>query len=91
MDHGGDVVSQGDHTQIQAHLHAAGDDLVNDLTHQEGHQALVLVLPDHLHHVVGIVRLAQHHGYAGDVAGDQGHAQRPDDGVGHEADTASLA
>ena len=39
---------------------------------------------DHIGHIPGVVRLAQHHGYAGDVPGDQRHAQRADDGIGHE-------
>ena len=83
-------MAQGDDTELQAHLHAALGALLDDIAHQEGHNALGLVVLDHLHHVGGILGLAQHHGHAGDIAGNQRHAQGADDGVGHEADAGLI-
>ena len=90
MDHGGHVVAQRHHAELQAQLHAALDALLDDVADQEGQYALGLVVLDHLGHVRGRVGLAQHHGHAGDIAGDQRHAQGADDRVGHEADAGIL-
>ena len=90
VDHGGHVVAQGHHAEFQAQLHAGLGALLDDVADQEGHDALGLVVLDHLRHVRRIVRLAQHHGHAGDVAGDQRHAQGTDDGIGHEADAGFV-
>ena len=90
VDDAGDVVAQGHHTELQAHLHALGQGLLDAVADHEGEDALGLVVLDHLGHVLGVVGLAQHHGHAGDVAGDQGHAQGADDGVGNEADAGVL-
>ena len=89
MDDGGHVMSQRNDTQLQTHLDAALGALLDDVAHHEGHDALALVVLDHLNNVLGIVRLAQHNGHAGDIAGDQRHAQRTDDGIGHEADAGN--
>ena len=90
MDDGGHVMSQRNDTQLQTHLDAALGALLDDVAHHEGHDALALVVLDHLNNVLGIVRLAQHNGHAGDIAGDQRHAQRTDDGVGNEADAGLV-
>ena len=79
-------MAQGHHAELQAHLHALLQGLLDALADHKGEDALGLVVLDHLGHVLGIVRLAQHHGHAGDVSGDQGHAQGTDDGIGHEPD-----
>jgi len=90
VDDGGHVMTQRDHAELKTHLHAALGALLDDVAHHEGHDALALVVLDHLNNVLGIVRLAQHNGHAGDIAGDQRHAQRTDDGVGNEADAGLV-
>ena len=90
VDDGGDVVAQRHHPQLQTHLHALVQGLLDAVADHEGHDALGLIILDYLGHVGGIVGLAQDHGHAGDVAGDQGHAQGADDGVGNEADAGIL-
>ena len=90
VDHGGHIVSQGHHAHFKTHLHAAFGALLDDVAHQEGHDALGLIVLDDLGHILGGVGLAQHHGHAGDIAGDQGHAQGADDGIGHEADAGVI-
>ena len=86
MNNAGHVMAQGHHAKLQAHLHALLQGLLDALADHKGEDALGLVILDHIGHVLGIVRLAQHHGHAGDVPGDQGHAQGTDDGIGHEPD-----
>ena len=90
MDDGGHVMSQRNDTQLQTHLDAALGALLDDVAHHEGHDALGLIVLDHLHGVLRILGLTQHHGHAGDIAGDQRHAQRTDDGVGNEADAGLV-
>ena len=68
------------------HLHALLQGLLDAAADHEGEDALGLVVLDHFRHGGGVIRLAQDHGHAGDVARDQGHAQGADDGVGDEAD-----
>ena len=83
-------MTQRDDTEFQTHLHTAGRALLNDIAHQEGHDALGLVVLDHLDHVLGLLSLAQDNGNTGDIAGDQRHAQGTDDRIGHEADAALV-
>ena len=86
MDDAGDVVAQGHHPELQTHLHALLQGLLDAAADHEGEDALGLVVLDHFRHGGGVIRLAQDHGHAGDVARDQGHAQGADDGVWDEAD-----
>ena len=91
VDDAGNVVAQGHHPQLQAHLHALAQGLLNAVPDHEGENALGLVVLHHLGYVGGAVRLADDHGHAGDVAGDQGHAQGADHGVRHKADAGVLS
>ena len=79
-------MAQRNDTQLQAHLHAALGTLLDAVAHQEGQDALGLVVLHHADHIGSVVGLTQHHSHAGDVAGDQGHAQVPDEGVGQVAE-----
>ena len=90
VDDCGHIVAQRHHAELQAHLHAALNRLIDHVADQEGEQALGLVVLDDVYCIGGIVRLAQHHGHAGDVAGDQRHAQGADDGIRHEANAALV-
>ena len=90
MDDRGHVVAQRHHAELEAQLHAALGRLLDHVAHQEGQQTLGLIVLDHGDRRRGIVGLAQHHGHAGDVAGDQRNAQRADDRIGHEADAAVV-
>ena len=90
MDHGGDIVAQRNDTQLQAHLHAALGALLNAVAHHKGHNALGLVVLDHLDHIGGVVCLTQDHGHTGDITGDQRHAQGADNGIGHKADPGII-
>ena len=90
MDHGGDVVAQGHHAHLQAHLHALLQGLLNAVADHKRQNPLGLVVLHHLGYIGRVVGLAQDHGHAGDVARDQGHAQGADDGVGHEPDAGVL-
>ena len=83
-------MTQGDHTELQAHLHAAFGALLDAVAYHKGHNALGLVVLDHLYHVGGVLGLAQDYGHAGDIAGDQRHTQGTDDGIGHEADAGLI-
>ena len=87
VDDGGHVMAQGDDTELQAHLHTGLSALLDDIAHQEGHDALGLVVLNHLANLGGGVSLAENHGNAGNIAGDQGHAQGADDGIGDKAYT----
>ena len=86
MDDGGHVMAQRDDTQLEAHLDALLSALFDDVADHEGHDALGLIALDDGGHVLRLLRLAQHDGYAGDIAGDQRNAEGTDDGIGHEAD-----
>ena len=88
VNHGGDIMTQRNDTQLQTHLHAAIGALLDAVTHHKGHDALGLIVLDHLHHIGGVIGFAQHYRHTGDVAGDQGHAQGTNHGVGNEADAA---
>ena len=89
MDDGGHIMAQGDDAEFQTHLDTLGH-LLDAVADQEGHDALGLVILDNLNNIFGIVRLAQHNGHAGDIAGNQGHAQGANDGIGHEADAGFI-
>ena len=83
-------MAQGNNTKLQAHLDAAYRALLDDVAHQEGQDTLGLVVLDHLDNIGRVVSLAQHHRNAGDISGNQGHAQGADDRVGHEADAGFI-
>ena len=86
MDDTRHVVTQRDDTELQTHLHTAFGALLDDIADHKGHDALGLVVLDNLDDVLGIFRLAQHDRHAGNIARDQRHAQRTDDGVGNKSD-----
>ena len=79
-------MAQGHNTELEAHADALVRALLDDVAHQEGQDALGLVVLDDLGDSSRILGLAQDNGHAGDIAGDQGNAQGADDGIGHEAD-----
>ena len=83
-------MAQGDHPELQAHLDAALGTLLNAVAHHEGHNALGLVILDNLDHLGGVIGLAQHNSNTGNIAGNQGHAQGTDDGIGNEADAGLV-
>ena len=89
VDDSGHVMAQRDDTELQAHLDARIRALLDDVTDHEGHDALGLIVLDDLGNVLAIVGLAEHDGHAGDIARDQRHAERTDDGIGHEADAGN--
>ena len=89
VDDSGHVMAQRDDTELQAHLDARVRTLLDDVADHEGHDALGLIVLDDLGNVLAIVGLAEHDGHAGDIARDQRHAERTDDGIGHEADAGN--
>ena len=90
MDDGGHVLAQGYDADIVAGLVALFGQLIDDTAHQGHQDALALVALHQLHGLIGRGSGAQDDGNAGDVAGDQGHAQIPDEGVGHMAVAGQL-
>ena len=80
------VMTQRDDAQLQTHLDACVGALLDHIADQEGHDALGLVVLDDLCCVFAVFRLAEHDGNAGNIARDQRHAERTDDGIGHKAD-----
>lgn len=86
VDNGGDVMAQRDDAQLETHLDALLGALLDDVADHEGHDALGLIALDDGGHVLRLLGLAQHDGYAGDIAGDQRDTEGTDDGIGHEAD-----
>ena len=83
-------MSQRHHTDVVAGLVALFLELIDDAAHQSYQDALALVALHQLHCLVSGGRRAQDDGYAGDVTGNQGHAQVPDESVGHMAVAGSL-
>ena len=83
-------MTQRDDTELQTHSDAAFQTLFDAVANHEGHNTLALVVLDNGNHVSGIVRLAQNDCDTGDVAGNQGHTQGTDDGVGDEADAGVV-
>ena len=90
VDHARHVMAQRYYTKVQPHLYAAFRTLLDHIAHQTRQNALGLVILDDACNGVGIVCLAQHDSYAGNVTGDQGNAQRADDGIGNKADTGFI-
>ena len=90
VDDAGDVVAKGHHAQLQPHLHPLARRLLDAVADHKGEDALGLVVLDHLGYICGVVRLADDHGHAGDIAGDKGHTQGADDGVRDKADAGVL-
>jgi hypothetical protein len=90
VDDCGHVMAQGDDAELEAHLDAGVGALLDDVAHEEGHDALGLVVLDDFGGVGAVFSLAEHDGHAGDVARDEGHAERADDGIGHEADAGDA-
>ena len=82
-------MAQRDNAELKAHLDARIRALLNDFADHEGHDALGLIVLDDLCNVLAVFGLAQHDGHAGDIARDQRHAERADDGIGHKADAGN--
>lgn len=90
MDHRGHVTPERHHTDVVAGLIALFLKLVDDAAHQGHQDALALVALHQFHSLVSGGSGAQDDRHAGNVAGNQGHAQVPDEGVGHMAVAGSL-
>ena len=82
MDHALGLQAQGAHADIGAGLVARVGQLLAALTGQGDQDALALIGLDQRDGLLGIVSAADDNGHAGDIAGDQGHAQLTDEGVG---------
>ena len=89
MDDSRHVVAKRNDAKLKAHLDAGVCALLNDVADQEGHNALRLVVLDDLRCILAVFGLAEHNSHAGDVARNQRHAERADDGIGHEADAGN--
>ena len=83
--HAAQVAAQGHAADVEAQLHALLDALVDDAAHQGDKDTLGLVLLHQLHALLSGGGGADDHSHAGDVPGDQGHAQLTDLGVGEVA------
>jgi len=83
------VMAQRDDAELKAHLHTGVCALLDDVADQEGHNALRLVVLDDLRRILAVFGLAEHDGHTGDIARNQRHAERADDGIGHEADAGN--
>jgi len=90
MDHRGHVTPERHHTDVVAGLIALFLKLVDDAAHQGHQDALALVALHQFHSLVSGGSGAQDDRHAGNVAGNQGHTQVPDEGVGHMAVAGSL-
>ncbi len=85
MDHRLHLVAQGHHPDILAQLHARLMAVADGFAGQGDQDALRLVGLGQRHSLRRVLRAAEDDGNAGDIAGDQGHAQVPHEGVGQVA------
>ena len=83
-------MAQGHVADVEAQLHALLHALVDDAAHEGDEDALRLVALDQLHALLGGGSRADDDCHAGDVPGDQGHAQLTDLGVGEVAHDGVL-
>ena len=90
MDHALGLQAQGAHADVGAGLVARVGQLLAALTGQGDQDALALIGLDQRDGLLGIVSAADDNGHAGDIAGDQGHAQLTDEGVGQVAQQGLL-
>ena len=81
MADGPDVLAHGNHTDGEAHGHALLHGLLDDAADQEDEDTAGLIALDGLHSLFRRGSGADHDDEAGDIAGDQGHAQFTDFGV----------
>ena len=82
MGHAAQITAQGHVADVEAQLHTLLHTLVDDAAHQGDEDALGLVLLDQGRALLGGGSRADDDRHAGDVPGDQGHAQLTDLGVG---------
>ena len=83
------VMAKRNDAELKAHLHTGVCALLDHIADQEGHNALRLVVLDDLCRILAVFGLAEHNSHAGDIARNQRHAERADDGIGHEADAGN--
>ena len=83
--HGPDILAHGDDADVEVHGHAALDQLVNDAADQEHEDTAGLVALDGLQRFLLGGSGADHDHEAGDIAGDQRHAQGTHLGIGEVA------
>ena len=82
MGHAAQITAQGHAADVEAQLHALLDALVNDTAHQGDKDTLGLVLLHQLHALLSGGGSADDDSHAGDVPGNQRHAQLTDLGIG---------
>ena len=90
MGHAAQVTAQSHAADVEAQLHALLDALVNDTAHQGDKDTLGLVLLHQLHALLSGGGSADDDSHAGDVPGNQRHAQLTDLGVGEVAHDGLL-
>ena len=83
-------MTQGDDADIVAGLVALLLELVNDAAHQGNQHTLRLVAFHQGNGLVSRGSSAQNDGHAGNITGNQGHAQRTDNCIGQMAIAGSL-
>ena len=82
-------MAQGDHTELKAHLDTLGH-LLDAVADEEGHNALTLVVLNHIDDISSILGLAQNNGHTGDIAGNQRNTQRTNNGIGNKTDAGFI-
>lgn len=82
MDNGLHFVAQRHHADVLAQLHAGVEAVLDGVAGEGDQDTLRLVGLGQSHGLGGVFRAADDNGNAGDVAGNQRHAQITDEGVG---------
>ena len=90
MDHRGNVLAQGDHTDVVTGLVLLLLELIDHAAHQRDQHTLALVALDQGHGLVSGRSGAQNNGNTGDIAGNQGNTQRTDHSIGQMTVAGSL-
>ena len=85
VDNGLHFVAQRHHADVLAQLHAGVEAVLDGVAGEGDQNTLCLIGLGQSHSLGGVFRAADDNGNAGDVAGDQRHAQITDEGVGQVA------